>query len=345
MQVPVDHKTLAKAMDAPNLRIVLGAGAFTFVYVVMGIWVAGVMGIVAFFWSAVAATPGADTNDVGLPLAIIAGAVAWAYLLVGWRSRLILDLAERTYRYEFGLPPLMKRRRGALDDFSHVSLTVHERTSGYFANRYLVSQLTLVPQEGGAATKPIVVAFSPNGDQSEAHALYQRLAESLGLPFRDESLEIVPQPSVSTKGCLIVLAVFVGLAAALGGYGVYQSRGPRYPLRVGAAQPIQAPLGACRVRTLEVKAGESYRTFQAGGGGPDGMGSSVTTHTPYSVTLDIENPGASAASVHFVLGFDARHRAEGTSGPLAPRAHRRVTVDLESVGDNPPESLFLRAED
>jgi len=156
--------------------------------------------------------------------------------------------------------------------------------------------------------------------------------------------EVAAEPKTSVWTCLVILCLFVGFAASIAAYKAYVSRSPHFPVIVGTVQSFYAPLGRCRVRTLEVKRGTSYRRHVSGGWGSDGGGGSYDmTHTPYFVTLDIENPGTELASVNFVVGFDADHRANESSGLLQARAYRRVTVDLESLGDNPPADLFLRS--
>ena len=179
MQVTVNHKTLTKALDTPSSRVVLGTTP-DFAKLMLVIWGAWGTLLVLFFCVAM------DNSLPNQVLAVLAGAVGLAYLLAGWKSRLILDLTHSTYLHEFGLPPLLKRRQGHLDAFSHLSLTreIVACANGSFS----IWKLALIPRADAPATEPIVITFAGGKDQTAmvTVVLSDRLAKHVALPFRNE---------------------------------------------------------------------------------------------------------------------------------------------------------------
>jgi len=176
MQVTVNHKTLTKALDTPSSRVVLGTMP-NFAKLMLVILVPWCTWLVLIFSSAI---------DLTIFIGILAGAVGFFYLLAGWKSRLILDLTHYTYLHEFGLPPLMKRRQGHLDAFSHLSLT--RQIVACANSSFSIWYLALIPRADAPATEPIVLTFAGGRDQTATVtvALSHRLAEHVALPLRNE---------------------------------------------------------------------------------------------------------------------------------------------------------------
>lgn len=188
MQVMVNHKTLTKALDTPSSRVVLGNGVNGFVKVIFVLWGACFSYGIACAESGSMPFPGA--TNLTLFIRTLAGPVGLVcllvYLLVGGKSRLILDLTNYTYLHEFGLSPLMKRRRGHLDAFSHLSLTRQMETQ--IERSMFIWKLALIPRADAPATEPIVITFEGGEYQTATAtvALSQRLAEHVALPLHNE---------------------------------------------------------------------------------------------------------------------------------------------------------------
>jgi len=243
----------------------------------------------------------------------------------------------------------MKRRRGHLDAFSHLSLTRQWVTVTESGRRSAIWKLALIPRADTPATEPIVITFAGRDQTATATVpLCQRLAERVALPLQDESLEVNPESTMPFRVVgwflLLFLCVDVLGSAYIGARNWYECRGARFPVSPGAPLPINDRMGACTVRSLEVTAGQSHRQMTGNGCGPTGHETCYNVSRPYSIALDIENTGSKLSTLNFVIGFDAQTQTHGSSGPLPPHTHRRVTVDVVKGGDR-PDTLFLREED
>src|SRR5579871_2227303 len=104
MNIDVKQKALSKELAENPSRIVLGRRDVGLVMVILFVWFTWVAGIAWFMLGLAGA-------DFQLIVRIAPGAIAMAYLLVGLKSRLTLDLGARTYLHEYGLAPFVRRRR------------------------------------------------------------------------------------------------------------------------------------------------------------------------------------------------------------------------------------------
>jgi|SRR5579871_3541049 len=204
MYSTISQQTLLKTLEGKGDRIVIGGRNRPEVIGLFAFWLVGVIlfGALLLFGMYLSSTsptgPGANGRPpfvfFATPLAIL---TASCYLLGGWSSRLTLDLTSRTYLHEYGLYPILLRRRGSLDEFDHVAVAIHHRTQisgGVTSHGWL---LQLVRKDGDSAalparkpastSKPPTLWIPERPDPQEMSRVATILAQTVGLPFEDTS--------------------------------------------------------------------------------------------------------------------------------------------------------------